>query len=133
MGDIQRLTIDGKNYVLLSEEDYEDLVDGLEASAIMARVATGEETWPHALILELMNTDSRVRTYRRYRQMTVDELAETADIAPSELADIENGKIAASIDAMTRIAAALRLDLDDLLVEETVDHQYGASTLPMPT
>ncbi|MGV8936244.1 MAG: helix-turn-helix domain-containing protein [Allorhizobium sp.] len=133
MGDIQRLTIDGKNYVLLSEEDYEDLVDGLEANAIMARVAAGEETWPHALVLELMDTDSRVRTYRTYRKMTVNELAEAADIAPSELADIESGEIAGSIDAMTRIATALGLDLDDLVVEETVDHQYGASTLPMPT
>ncbi len=43
MGSIQKLTIDGKNYVLLSEEDYEDLVDGLEAGHIMARIAAGED------------------------------------------------------------------------------------------
>jgi DNA-binding XRE family transcriptional regulator len=121
MGDIQKLTIDGKNYVLLSEEDYEDLVDGLRASAIMARVAAGEETWPHALVVELCETDSRIRTYRIYRQMTIDELAEAAGIPTSELADIESGKTTGSIDAMTRIAAALRIDLDDLVFE--VDDQ----------
>jgi DNA-binding XRE family transcriptional regulator len=121
MGDIQKLTIDGKNYVLLSEEDYEDLVDGLEASAIMAHVAAGEETWPHTLVYELMETDSRVRTYRTYRNMTVSELAEAAGIPASELADIESGKTTGSIDAMTRIAAALRIDFDDLIFE--VDDQ----------
>ena len=42
MSEIQRLTIDGKGYVLLSEEDYEDLVDGLEANAVMARIAAGD-------------------------------------------------------------------------------------------
>jgi DNA-binding XRE family transcriptional regulator len=119
MGDIQKLTIDGKNYVLLSEEDYEDLVDGLRASEIMARVAAGEETWPHAL--ELCDTDSRIRTYRNYRQMTVDALAQAAGLSPSELAEIESGKTAGTVDALTRIAAALRIDLDDLVVEELAD------------
>ncbi|MET0748311.1 MAG: helix-turn-helix domain-containing protein [Rhizobium sp.] len=121
MGDIQKLTIDGKNYVLLSEEDYEDLVDGLRASEIMARIAAGEETWPHSLVVELSETDSRIRTYRNYRQMTIVDLAQAAGLLPAELADIEAGKTAGSTDALTRIAAALRIDLDDLVVEELAD------------
>ncbi len=132
MGDVQKLTIDGKNYVILSEEDYEDLVDAMRANAIMARVAAGEEVWPLALVEELSETDSRVRTYRNYRKMTVRELAEAADISPSHLADIESGKVPGSVDAMTRIAAALRVDLEDVMVEGAVG-QYGASTLPMAT
>jgi len=121
MGDVQRLTIDGKNYVLLSEEDYEDLVDGLEASAIMARIAAGEEVWPYALVKELSTTDSRIRTYRIYRQMTVDALAQLAGLSSSDLADIESGKTEGSVEALTRIAAALRIDLEDLVVEEVAD------------
>jgi len=132
MGDVQKLTIDGKNYVILSEEDYEDLVDGMRANAIMARVAAGEEVWPLTLVEELSETDSRVRTYRNYRKMTVRELAEAADISPSHLADIESGKAQGSGDAMTRIAEALRVDLDDVMVEGAAA-QYGASTLPMAT
>ncbi len=42
MGEIQKLTIDGKSYVLLREEDYEDIIDGLRAEAIMARIEAGE-------------------------------------------------------------------------------------------
>lgn len=121
MGDVQKLTIDGKNYVILSEDDYEDLVDGIRANAIMARVAAGEEVWPYELVKELSTTDSRIRTYRNYRQMTVDDLAQAADIAPAELADIESRKTVGTVDTLTRIAAALRIDLDDLVVEELAD------------
>lgn len=121
MGDIQRLVIDGKTYVLLSEEDYEDLVDGLQAEAIMARVAAGEETWPYELIKELAETDSRIRTYRTYRKMTVSELAEAAGISQPYLSEIETGKKTGSVDVLKRIAKALRVDLDDLVVEVEPD------------
>jgi len=117
MGDIQKLTIDGKNYVLLSEEDYEDLVDGLRADAIMARVAAGEETWPLEFVRELPETDSRIRTFRNYRKMTVSELAEAAGISQPYLSEIETGKKTGSVDVLKRIAAALKVDLDDLVVD----------------
>lgn len=115
MGDIQKLTIDGKNYVLLSEEDYEDLMDGLHASAIMARVAAGEETWPHELVVELTETDSRIRTYRKYRGLTITELAEAAGISQPYLSEIESGKKTGTVDVLKRIATVLKVDLDDLV------------------
>lgn len=117
MGDIQKLTIDGKNYVLLSEDDYEDLIDGLHASAIMARVAHGEETWPHELVKELAETDSRIRTYRKYRGLTISELAEAAGISQPYLSEIESGKKTGTVDVLKRIAIALKVDLDDLVVD----------------
>jgi DNA-binding XRE family transcriptional regulator len=116
MGDIQRLTIDGKNYILLSEEDYEDLVDVIHANKIMARVAAGEETWPHELVAELAETDSRIRTYRKYRGLTITALAAAAGISQPYLSDIETGKKTGSVDVLKRIANALSVDLDDLIV-----------------
>ncbi|MDF1608499.1 helix-turn-helix domain-containing protein [Hoeflea sp. YIM 152468] len=116
MGEIQKLTIEGKTYVLLSEDDYEDMIDTLEANAIMARIKEGEETWPHELVVALAQTDSRIRTYRKYRGLTMMQLAEAAGISQPYLSDIENGKKAGSIDVLKRIAAALRVDLDDLVV-----------------
>ena len=115
MGEIQKLTIDGKAYVLLSEEDFEDLVDGLRAEAIMARVAAGEETWPLELVMELCETDSRIRTYRTYRKMTVSDLAEAAGISQPYLSEIESGKKTGSVDVLKRIAAALKVDLNDIV------------------
>ncbi|PYE37850.1 DNA-binding XRE family transcriptional regulator [Rhizobium sp. PP-F2F-G38] len=117
MTDVQKLTIDGKNYVILSEDDYEDLVDGLHASAIMARVAAGEETWPYELVKELFDTNSRMRTFREYRNIKITGLAEAAGISEQELSDIESNKKSGSRDVLTRIAEALRVDLDDLVME----------------
>lgn len=117
MSDVQKLTIDGKNYVILSEDDYEDLVDGLHASAIMARVAAGEETWPYELVKELFDTNSRMRTFREYRKITITGLAEAAGISEQELSDIESNKKSGSRDVLARIAEALRVDLDDLVME----------------
>ena len=116
MGEIRKMTIDGETYVLVPEDEYEDLIDSLEAQAIMERVRAGEETWPSDLVRELMETDSRIRTYRKYRGMTGSELAQAAGISQPHLSDIENGKKAGSVDVLRRIAAALRVDLDDLVV-----------------
>ncbi|MGJ8571690.1 MAG: helix-turn-helix domain-containing protein [Hoeflea sp.] len=116
MGEVRKVTIEGKNYVLVSEEDYEDLIDGLNAGVIMARIKAGEETWPAELVRELMETDSRVRTYRKYRGLTMIELAKAAGISQPYLSDIENGKKTGSVDVLKRIATSLRVDLDDLVV-----------------
>jgi len=111
VGEIQKLTIDGETYVLVPEDDYEDMMDTLEAHAIMERVRAGEETWPSELVDELMETDSRIRTFRKYRGMTGTELAEAAGISQPHLSDIENGKKTGSVDVLKRIATALRVDL----------------------
>ncbi|PWW02123.1 DNA-binding XRE family transcriptional regulator [Hoeflea marina] len=116
MSDIQRLTIDGKGYVLLREEDYEDLIDGREADAVMARIRAGEETWPAELVRDLMQTDSRIRTFRKYRGLAMTELARDAGISQPYLSDIENGKKTGSVDVLKRIAVSLAVDLDDLVV-----------------
>jgi DNA-binding XRE family transcriptional regulator len=118
MGDIQKLVIDGKNYILLSEDDYEDLIDGLQANAIMARIAAGEETWPMEIVVAKANGENPIRVYRKYRGMTVSELAAAAGISQPYLSDIESGKKTGSVDVLKRIAIALRVDLDDLVVWE---------------
>ena len=117
MGEIQKLTIDGKSYVLLREEDYEDIIDGLRAEAIMARIEAGEETWPLEFVKELTETDSRIRTFRNYRGLTVSTLAEAAGISQPYLSEIEAGKKTGSVDVLKRIATALKVDLDDLVVD----------------
>ncbi|WP_112437169.1 helix-turn-helix domain-containing protein [Rhizobium sp.] len=114
--DVQRLKIDGKNYVLLLEEDYEDLVDGLSATRVMARIAAGEETWPAEFVYELLESDSRIRSYRTYRKMSPAELAQAAGLSEAEFSEIETGKKTGSVDVLKRIASALNVDLDDLVV-----------------
>jgi DNA-binding XRE family transcriptional regulator len=116
MGEVRKTVIDGETYVLIPEEDYEDLIDTITAERIMARVRAGEETWPAELVYELFETDSRIRTYRNYRKLSVSELAEAAGISQPYLSEIESGKKTGSVDVLKRIAAALKVDLDDIVV-----------------
>ncbi|MGN7291967.1 helix-turn-helix domain-containing protein [Rhizobium sp. SAFR-030] len=116
MGEVRKTIIDGETYVLVPEEDYEDLIDTIAAERIMARVRAGEETWPAELVYELFETDSRIRTFRTYRKMTVSELAEAAGISQPYLSEIESGKKTGSVDVLKRIASALKVDLDDIVI-----------------
>lgn len=116
MSEIQKLTIEGKSYVILSEEDYEDLIDGLHAKSIMARIEAGEETWPMEVVTARANGENSVSVFRKHRKMTMTQLAKEAGISQPYLSDIENGKKTGSVDALKRIAVALKVDLDDLVV-----------------
>lgn len=118
MGVFEKTVIDGKPFVLVPEEEFEDMIDTIAANEVMARIAAGEETWPAALVYELFETDSRIRTYRNYRQMSVSELADAAGISESHLIGIESGEQIGSIEVLERIANALKVDFDDLVVPE---------------
>ncbi|TRL31119.1 helix-turn-helix domain-containing protein [Rhizobium straminoryzae] len=116
MGRIQKIEIDGKAYVLLSEEDYEDLVDGLEASAVLAEIAAGQEVWPLDIVEARANGENPVRVFRTYRKMSVSDLAAAAGISQPYLSEIESGKKTGSVDVLKRIATALKVDLDDIVL-----------------
>jgi DNA-binding XRE family transcriptional regulator len=117
MGVFDKTVIDGKSYVLVPEDDFEDMMDTIKANEIMARIAAGEETWPAELVYELLETESRIRTFRNYRKMTVSELAEAVGISQPYLSEIETGKKTGSVDVLKRIAAVLKVDLDDLVLD----------------
>ncbi len=116
MGVFNRTVIGGKPFVLVPEEEFEDMMDTITAREVMARIEAGEETWPAELVYELFETDSRIRTFRTYRKMTVSELADAAGILQPCMAQIETGEKTGSVDELKRIAAVLKVDLDDLVV-----------------
>lgn len=124
MGDFRKTVIDGEAYVLVPEEDFEDLMDIIAAQQTLARIRAGEETWPAELVYELWETDSRIRTFRTYRGLTIEELAEQAGLSSEVLSGVEAGAQDPSTEALQQIAKALRVDLDDLVVEAVGDdHQ----------
>ncbi|MDO1581389.1 helix-turn-helix domain-containing protein [Rhizobium oryzicola] len=116
MGVFNRTVIDGKPFVLVPEEEFEDMMDTIMAQEILARIEAGEETWPAELVYELLDTDSRIRTFRNYRKMSVSDLASAAGISEADLSEIESGQKTGSVDVLKRIATALKVDLDDIVV-----------------
>ena len=56
-----------------------------------------------------------VKVYREYRGLRAGELAEKAGISQGYLSEIEAGKKSGSLSVLTRIAAALDVELSDLI------------------
>ena len=65
-----------------------------------------------------------VRVWRQHRGLTREGLAAAAGIAPSYLTEIETGKKPGSFRALARLAAALRISLDDIAAWTTANNQY---------
>jgi hypothetical protein len=108
--------------VTLSRADYEAMVEALEDAADFAAIrdvsasvaASVDEYVPGAAIERLAAGEHPVRVWREHRGMTGRALAEAAHIPASYLCDIEAGHKPGSFQAMAAIAAALRLDMEDL-------------------
>lgn len=66
----------------------------------------------------LLDGESPIRIWREKRSLSQRALAEAAGIAAGYLAEIETGRKPGSTDALRRVAAALRVPLEDLLPHE---------------
>ena len=53
--------------------------------------------------------------WRRYRGLTQQQLAQKARISKPYLSQLESGAREASLSVLNRLAAALKLDVDDLI------------------
>ncbi|MFN7141104.1 MAG: helix-turn-helix domain-containing protein [Limisphaerales bacterium] len=58
-----------------------------------------------------------IRHHRKRIGMTQEKLAEKADLHPVYIGEVERGEEAASVEALIRIAKALRVRLKDLVAE----------------
>jgi DNA-binding XRE family transcriptional regulator len=87
-------------------EELEDLAD--------ARVAAAGESFPVELADRLLAGESPLRVWREYRGLTLQALAESCGVTRQMLSMIERGKTAPSATLLSRLASALRCDMDDL-------------------
>jgi len=66
----------------------------------------------------LLEGESPVKVWREKRGLAQRELAAAAAVSPSYLAEIETGQKPGSAQALARLAKALQIKVDDLLVLE---------------
>lgn len=109
----------GETLIILPLNEYEALIDAADVAAaekIKADIAAGnEELIPSEIVNRLLDGENPVRVWRTYRGLTARELAEKAGISAPYLSEIESGKKEGSVTALKSIAAALNLDIDDLV------------------
>jgi len=113
--------------VILTRAEYEALIERIEDAednayldSIEARERElGKETaradyLPAELVRRLIDGEHPVRVWRAHRGLTREALAAAAGIAPSYLSEIETRRKPGSFAALAKLAAALRVSLDDL-------------------
>ena len=127
---------DTSETVTLSRAEYEALIERLEDAEDLAAVAAAEareaalckekaraDYLPIELVRRLSAGEHPVRVWRAHRGLGRDALAAAAGIAPSYLTEIETRRKPGSFAALAKIAAALRISLDDLAAWLGPEHE----------
>ena len=55
-----------------------------------------------------------LRSYRKQARLSQEKLAEKAELNPKYLGEVERGRINISVDALVRLARALKIQVHDL-------------------
>jgi DNA-binding XRE family transcriptional regulator len=119
---VQLIEKDGQPvFAVIPYDDYQSLLskargkrDYVELDRTVAAVAAGEETFPLDFAERLIETDSKLREWRKYRELTQVELAKLTALSQSAIASIESGKRIPNMDTARRLALALNCEIDDL-------------------
>ena len=108
-------------FAVIPYGEYEALLDAVQNTKklagiyrIISAIESGEETYPLEFVEKLIEASSRLREWRKYRQMTQAQLAEVARLSQGAIASIELGKRIPNMDTARRLAQALSCDIDDL-------------------
>ena len=101
---------DYKLLIANSAHDYDDRT----FREIMNAIDAGEETFPDDFVGRLIETDSPLREWRKYRGMTQVELAAESGLSQAAIAQIETAKRNPTVETARKFADALNCDIDDL-------------------
>ena len=118
MGTVQNIkTPSGDNMVVLSQDEYDALLDRLslaEARADYNAIKAGEqEAFPSTVADALLDGDhSPIKVFREYRGLSASAVAARAGISQAYFSEIESGKKSGGVRALQKIAEALSVDLN---------------------
>ena len=122
MSKVQYIPQDGEPlFAVVPIEDYKLLIansahdyDDRTFREIMNAIDAGEETFPDDFVCRLIETDSPLREWRKYRGMTQVELAAASGLTQAAIAQIETAKRNPTVETARKFADALNCDIDDL-------------------
>ncbi|MEN8179689.1 MAG: helix-turn-helix transcriptional regulator [Pseudomonadota bacterium] len=118
---------DGKpEYAVVPYDDYiqllevsENFADAVAYDKAMQELDRGEDELIPVEIAHRLLSDKEhpLKIWREYRGLTQEALADQADTTKSYISQIEAGKKPGSVAVLKRLAAALNVDIDDLVRE----------------
>jgi DNA-binding XRE family transcriptional regulator len=116
---VQTLTTPtGDKLIVLTEEEYEDLIDTRESIIAERALAEGRmETFSEAEVKAYLSSPSPLAFWRTWRHVSAAELARVAGISEQYLAELEAGRAVADVATYARLAGRLRTHIEDLIRE----------------
>jgi DNA-binding XRE family transcriptional regulator len=120
---VQIIEKDGNpEWAVIPFAEYERLLEQLEMAQNVRdydegvrQIAAGEEVVPGPVVDALLDGQNPLRVWREYRGMTQQQLADLAGISKPYLSQLESGKRTGTTEVLSNLAAALTLELDDLV------------------
>ena len=119
---VQFIEIGGEKMAVMPAADYarliadaEDKSDAEAASAAEARREAGEEYLPAEMVDRLVAGEMPLRVWRTHRKMTLQELGRRTGMSHAHISDIERGRRSGTLDKWRRLAAALGVELVDIV------------------
>ena len=115
------LTRDGEQHVEVPLAEYRALLDAADEDAVDAAILRRvlddpDQEWvPADVVTRMAAGENAVRVWREHRGMRACDLAAAAGIGRSYLSAIETGRKPGSIRALSGIATALGVAIDDLV------------------
>ena len=94
----------------------EDLSDVRAYDRAKQRLAAGEdELIPAEFVDRMLDGENKLRVWRECRGMSGKELAEKTGLAAPYISQLETGQREGTVETLKKIAAALRVDIDDIV------------------
>lgn len=107
----------GDELVVLSRQEYQDLLDACDHARAMRDVAAGADTLTDAELGEYLAAPTPLAYWRKRRGVTQAQLATLVAISQPYLAQLEAGRRVGDVTLYGRLATALRLRIEDLVPE----------------
>lgn len=105
----------GENLVVLAEQDYQDLIDARDHAIALQAIANGADTLSETETIKYLAAPTPLAFWRKHRGLTQAALAGDVGLSQPYLAQIETGKRVGDVILYAKLAAALRLTIEDLV------------------
>ncbi|MFK4822282.1 helix-turn-helix domain-containing protein [Ochrobactrum quorumnocens] len=116
-------TPQGEEMAVLPKADYDKLLEAFEdredieaGRRFRAKLSAGdEELIPSEYVNRMIDGENKIKVWRDFRGMSAKALADAAGMSAPYLSQIESGAREGSLDALKKLAEALRVTIDELV------------------
>ena len=97
----------------------EDMSDLRSAAEVLDRIRAGaEELISSEVVARLLSDEPPLAVWRDHRKLSQSDLARQSGVNRIQIIDIEAGRKTGSVATLRKLAAALKVDIEDLLVPD---------------